>query len=266
MVSERDRILELVKYFNSLGIKVNIGKNRAQGNKGFFKVINGDFRIDVSKDLSDDAVLRTLVHEFSHYIHYINDKTLKSLEFILGENWEEYLDELIELTVDSIPKQTISPLFDAKNTLKSEINELEALLINQNPNFIKGKSNSDIEKKIIKAGYKHLLKYDRVKVSGFLGYKILTIDSVDNLSEDLVLYLKLKSKERMLKRVNSRMSKMNKYYNSPTELLARAFEMYMFNRETVYKKAPNVFLAIENTITSQKILELNNLIQILILN
>ena len=42
------------------------------------------------------------------------------------------------------------------------------------------------------------------------------------------------------------MSRMNKYYNSPTELIARAIEMYIFNRETVYQKAPKVFLEIEN--------------------
>ena len=37
MVSTRNRILNLVDYIESTGIVVNIGKNKAQGNKGFFK-------------------------------------------------------------------------------------------------------------------------------------------------------------------------------------------------------------------------------------
>ena len=266
MVSERDRIIELVRYFNSLGIIVNIGKNKAQGNKGFFKVINNTFRIDISKGLSDNAILKTLVHEFTHYIHYINDKTLKSLQFILGDNWEDYLDELIELTVDSIPQKMISPLFDAKHKLHEEIIELEKTFTEINSNYTKTKNNLEIETTIERAGYKYLLKYDKVKIHGLFGHKILTLDNIENIPKEAELYIRLKSKERALKRVKSRMSRMNKYYNSPTELIARAIEMYIFNRETVYQKAPKVFLEIENTLASKKIKELNQILQILILN
>ena len=40
MVSERNRIIRLKEYFESLGIEVNIGKNKARGNKGFFRGTN----------------------------------------------------------------------------------------------------------------------------------------------------------------------------------------------------------------------------------
>ena len=36
MADKRDRILELTKYIESLGVQVNLGKNKARGNKGIF--------------------------------------------------------------------------------------------------------------------------------------------------------------------------------------------------------------------------------------
>ena len=37
MASERNRILDVLNYVESCGIEVNIGKNKARGNKGFFE-------------------------------------------------------------------------------------------------------------------------------------------------------------------------------------------------------------------------------------
>lgn len=121
MVSDRDRILKLREYLESLGLVVNLGRNKARGNKGFFAVKSEKFRIDLSKDLSDAEALRVLVHEFSHYIHYKNDKTLKSLNFLNAEIDDVLMEELISTTVDLIPKETIKPLFDLRETLKKEI-------------------------------------------------------------------------------------------------------------------------------------------------
>ena len=125
MVSERDRILKLSEYLESLGLVVNLGKNKARGNKGFFAVKSEKFRIDLSKDLSDAEALRVLVHEFSHYIHYKNDKTLKSLSFLNAEINDTLMEELIATTVESIPKETVKPLFELQETLKKEIGVLQ---------------------------------------------------------------------------------------------------------------------------------------------
>lgn len=266
MACKRNRIIDLIEYIESCGVQVNIGKNKAQGNKGFFKVINGTFRIDISKGLSDDVVIRTLVHEFSHYLHYINDKTLKSLEFFAGENWDILIEELIELTVEAIPKASIAPLFEAKDKTLIDIKLLETHLLEINPNYFEEKNTKRLEKELEKAGYLPLLKYDRVKILGLLGYKLITIDNVINISHEAELYLKMKSKERYLKRINSRISRLNKYYNSPTELFARAMEMYVFNRDKVFQKAPEFFSIVERVVVTKKIPELNRLLQILILN
>ena len=117
MVSERDRIIELSRYFNSLGIEVNIGKNKAQGNKGFFKSQGDSFRIDISKGLDDAAILSTLVHEYAHYIHYQYDKSLKALGFLTTNFTDVMQEELLNLTVLSIPKESIKPFFLQKESI-----------------------------------------------------------------------------------------------------------------------------------------------------
>ena len=70
MASERNRILNCVNFLEKQGIRVNIGKNKARGNKGFFKVGRDLYRIDVAKGLDDEVIISTLCHEFSHFIHY----------------------------------------------------------------------------------------------------------------------------------------------------------------------------------------------------
>lgn len=62
---------ELIKYFKSLGIEVYTN-TKARGHQGFF--LNGrnktDARIDISKNVKDERLIPTLLHEFSHYIHW----------------------------------------------------------------------------------------------------------------------------------------------------------------------------------------------------
>lgn len=184
MACQRNRIPELVQYLESLGIEVNIGKNKARGNKGFFKVRNKNFRIDIAKGQDEEAILKTLVHEFAHFVHYSYDKTLQSLDFIIQED-DEITEELIQLTVASIPKSSVEPIFKAKEKIKEEIKET---------------------------------------------------------TEDAARM----SLQKALRRINTRISRLNKYYNSPTELFARAIEMYITNPEEFNIKAPNVANSINN--------------------
>ena len=268
MVSERNRIKELVEYIESHGIQVNIGKNRARGNKGYFKVKNEKFRIDITKGLENDSILRTLVHEFAHYIHYCNDKTLKSLEFIIDDKDELILNELIELTVESIPKENIQPLFKVKNDLKQEINRLANEIKNLVPSFKLSEPNKIIESKINKKPYKYLLKHDVVKVVDFLSVKIFRLSELESYEDDLepvvLNYLKLKSCQRKLNKISTKISKLNKYYNSPTELFARSIEMFVFNPDIVKAKAPNLMIYYQKALDNKKILMLNNIVNICI--
>ncbi len=244
MVSERDRILNLVEYLNSIGIIVNIGKNRARGNKGVFVANNHSWRIDVSKNLSDEEVIGVLAHEYAHYVHYQYDKTLNSLDFFNNDIDDDFLEELIQPTVDLISKKSISPLFELKNSLNNDIR----LLLNQvrvkYPDFMLTKSHKRLLADINRCGLKYLLKNDRVKV--FHGFSFI-LYSIDKLEEDfpfvdaaIKAFLKIKSKQRAIKRINSRISRLNRYYNSPTELFARAFELYVSDRGRLAKIAPDV--------------------------
>ena len=96
-----------------------------------------------------------------------------------------------------------------------------------------------IERKINKQNYKYLLKYDKVKVVSFFSTKILSIQELE-ADEDVLMYLSLKSKQRLLKRVKSKIARFNKYYNQPTELWARSFECYVMERNYFVENCPNL--------------------------
>lgn len=249
MVSKRDRILEIARFLEENGIEINIGKNKARGNKGFFKAQGNRFRIDVAKGLSDDAILSTIVHEFGHYIHYNYDKTLNDLSFVFKDNDLELQEELLQLTVNSIPSENVRPLFEQQDRALKEINDLVSRLRAVYSDFNPSKPYLPIEDAIKKTPLKHLLKYDEVKLIEMFCVKKYSIKS---LSEDdfTSLYLKLKSKQRLLKRLKGRVSKLNRYYNQPTELFARSFEAYFLKNNATSKLAPNVCRAYESFINN----------------
>ena len=143
MDNSRNRIEKFVNYIESQGIVINLAKNKARGNKGLFKVFGSNFRIDISKDINESEILHVLVHEFTHYVHYKYDKSLKSLNFLLGDKEEEYLEDLIQLTVDSIPKTSIEPLFNEKEKINREIKLLSNSIKSEFPNFKISKSDKD---------------------------------------------------------------------------------------------------------------------------
>ena len=240
MASERNRILKIVEYLNSCGIEVKIGKNKARGNKGFFATQGATFRIDIAKGQSEDVVERILTHEFAHYVHYRQDKTLKNLDFIFRDCSDTIMEELISLTVESIPKESVEPLFKCKKELELEICKLENLLKEKNIGLKKDVYFSQIEKKIINSSLKYLLKYDKVKVVECFSTKLYSIDDL-GYDKDIDLYLRLKSKQRFLKRINSKISKLNKYYNSPTELFARSFEYFIYEKIKFKEIAPYTY-------------------------
>ena len=55
---------KLIKYFKSLGLEVYTN-TKARGHQGFFL----KNRIDISKNVKEERIIPTLLHEFTHYIH-----------------------------------------------------------------------------------------------------------------------------------------------------------------------------------------------------
>lgn len=263
MVNQRNVIVELKKYFESLGLVVNIGKTKARGNKGFFLNRGKEnYRIDISSGLDESGVLPTLLHEFAHYIHYEKDSSLTSLDFIFTNLSQKQSDELINVTIENIPKQMAKPLFDLKKDLENEIQKRVTVLQEMYPNFKKSSACSVIENKI-KYPAKYLLKYDNVKVL----FKVYSVNDLKEdfplLRNDFVAYIELKSLQRRLRKVNSRISKLNKYYNQPCELWAHFFELYFTNNEKAVSIAPNLSKIMEDTILSNKIPQITKVSKII---
>ncbi len=254
MDNKGNRTEKLIDFIRSSGIELNYGKNKARGNKGLFIAKNKAFRIDIAKGQEENMGI--LLHEFAHYIHYKYDKTLKSLDFIFPDLDEKTQDELIELTVTLIPKNSVKPFFEQTEILNKDIKELSLKIMAKYPDFKISSPFSPLERKI-PYPLSFLLKYDRVRFAG----KVYSIENAD-LDELTGVYLKLKSRQRALRRVNSRITKLNRYYNSPGELFARCIEMYFTNKEAVAQKAPNVYIMLNNAINSYTVPELAGLAKI----
>lgn len=237
MASERDRILELRKYIESQGISINIAKNKARGNKGVFIRKSNVNRIDISKDLTEKEQLSVLIHEFAHYVHYKYDKTLKSLNFIFGDYDDAVTEELQSITVDCIPKEFAESLFKQKEEAKSEIKNLTNQIKETFSDFRASEPYKRLENGL-RRPIKYLLSYDNIRFFN----KVYSVNNLCELESNLtpceLYYIKLKSKQRLVNRINSRMSKLNKYYNNPSELFARFMESLMLNPERTEKIAP----------------------------
>lgn len=253
MVSERDRILKLKEYLNSLGIEVNIGKTKARGNKGIFIGKKNDFRIDISKELPEDKILPVIIHEFVHYVHYLYDNTLKSLSFVFDEITNELEEELINITVRQIPKDFAASLYEKKNILNSEIKHLASSIKNYYPDFKLSERCKPLERNL-GSPIKYLLKYDRVKIFNKI-YSIHDIADFDNISETQQKYIILKSKQRALSRINSKISRLNKYYNNPSELLARFCELYFLDEQASCTLAPTAVMQFKQSLERKKVPE-----------
>lgn len=237
MVSTRDTVLKLKKYMETCNIDVNIAKNKARGNKGVFVTGNKKYRIDIAKDLNEESILSTLIHEFAHFVHYKYDNTLTSYDFLFQDN-DIIKEELIKISVHYVPKEAAQSLFEAKSEATSQIKKLGSQIKEHYPQFKLSCACKDIEKNL-KSPIKYFLKYDKVKILD----KVYSLDNISekniSISDIEIAYLKLKSKQRILRRINSRILRLNNYYNRPTELIARFVELYYTNNTLARELAPN---------------------------
>ena len=80
------------------------------------------------------------------------------------------------------------------------------------------------------------------------------------LEEQAINYIRLKSKQRILRRISSKSYKLNSYYKRPTELFARFVEGLFIDTQEVSKIAPHTYLVFCSELSKNKYLELADLI------
>lgn len=238
----------LIKYFKSLGLEVHT-QTKARGHQGFYM----KQRIDISKNISQDRVIPTLLHEFAHYVHSriepFMEKTGGTIEVLFSDSEvEQYAKELLVVTnlVDAHSK--CEKLISHKNIIKNKILEYEKVIKQRYPKFLRSKKFKEFDRYIRKSNARYLLKYDRIKlISGFLIKKsqILSIDTIErdftDMPAEFVAYIRLKSCQKRQARINSKISKLKKYYSKPTELFARFVEGLYLYPEMVKNTAPYTY-------------------------
>ena len=118
---------------------------------------------------------------------------------------------------------------------------------------------------IVRSWFTSELTSLRLSLLGFFNSKIYTIDNIKadtKISENEIDYLLLKSKQRALKRINSRISKLNRYYNSNTELFARSVELYVKDKESFKMKAPFLYNKLTEALEKNQVPELTQLVKL----
>ena len=253
---------EMVQYVRSLGLTVNT-TTKARGHQGFFL----KSRIDISSCLAPDRKIEVLIHEFTHYIHAKIDhdisKTHGQLEKLFPNTDIKRLEsELYAVTRHFDRNKGFALLQEKRSNILSEIKKISSDIKVNYPDFKRSEPYKKIEKIIRKTDAKYLLKYDRVKVkNSFFGgtkdFSVFTLDKdFPQFDIDVKNYLILKSKQRMLKRVSSRINRLDKYYKRPTELFARFVEALFVDTNKVTQLAPYAYLVFCRELAGDRYLEL----------
>lgn len=245
---------QLINYFKSLGIEVYTN-TKARGHQGFFL----KNRIDISKNIKEERIIPTLLHEFTHYIHAKIEpdmpKTGGSLEkiFNLGKMDFELNQTLLEGELLAITRfvdehSQCNKLLMHKQQVKHKIKEYENIIKKDYPNFLRSKKFKEFDKYIKKSKARYLLKFDRIKFvsPSFLGLmkkiEIFTIENIEKdfpeIPEAFCSYIRLKSAQKKQTRISARINKLNKYYTKPSELFARLVEGIYLDTEYCLKNAP----------------------------
>lgn len=239
---------ELIKYFRSIGLEVYT-TTKARGHQGFYM----KNRIDVSKNISRNRLIPTLLHEFAHYVHSriepLMERTGGSLRVIFDTDKVDVIEsELLEVTSFVDNQSRCEKLKNYKKLIKDRILDYEKIIKNRYPNFMRSKKFKEFDKYIRKSKAKYLLKYDRIKlVSGML-FKKVEVFTIDNIEKDFTdmppefaAYIRLKSCQKRQSRVSSKINRLQKYYSKPTELFARFIEGLYLDPYQVKMTAPQTY-------------------------
>ena len=210
-------------------------------------------RIDISKNISNDRIIPTLLHEFAHYVHAQMEpfmvKTGGSLE-VLFDTPDAccYANELLKVTNFVDKHSKCEKLLQHKNVIKNKILEYENIIKNRYPKFMRSKKFKEFDKFIKKSKAKYLLKYDRIKLLSGMFFRKTEIFSIDNIENDFpdmpiefAAYIRLKSCQKKQSRISAKINRLNKYYSKPTELFARFVEGLYLDSETTKILAPHTY-------------------------
>lgn len=258
---------ELIKYFETLGLKVHT-TTKARGHQGFFL----KNRIDISKNTPENRIVPTLLHEFTHYIHSKIEpemiKTGGTIEKIFASDNPKYFEELVKVTNFVDQNSLCIKLYEHRDRVKEKINSQEKIIKHYYPKFQRSKKFKEFDKYIKKSNARYLLKYDRVKlvIGGFFK-KNIKMYSIDNIEKDFTdmpiayaAYIRLKSLQKKQSRISSRINRYKKYYENPTELFARLVEGLYLDKEWVEAIAPNVTKQFYNLLNAGYYRELQNIL------
>lgn len=307
---------ELIKYFKSLGIEVYTN-TKARGHQGFF--LNN--RIDISKNVKEERIIPTLLHEFAHYIHNKLEpgmvKTGGSLDVLFDCHCEGATPEVMQKKIffklphrftnctdandfNCVQKKAIPlvllpsnliveellqvtnfidenslclKLKAHKEQIKKKIKAQEDIIKQYYPNFMRSKKFKEFDKYIKKSKAKYLLKYDRVKFITPHIFKMLkkeeifTITRIEQDFPDMprafCAYIRLKSFQKKQARISTRINKLNKYYQKPSELFARLVECIYIDKARALALAPYLSQRFFELLEQGYYFELKNVFEIL---
>ncbi len=248
---------ELIKYFKSLGIDVHTS-TKARGYQGFYL----KNRIDISKNIPSERIVPTLLHEFAHYVHSkiepFMGKTGGSIEALFDTSETAvYTEELLKVTHFVDKHSKCEKLLEHKKIIKEKILVYEKIIKQRYPNFMRSKKFKEFDKYIKKSDAKYLLKYDRIKLISGVFFKKTKVYTIDNIEHDFpempiefAAYIRLRSCQKRQSRIASKINKLNKYYNKPTELFARFIEGLYLDSVTIQRLAPNTYNKFYDLLTS----------------
>src|SRR5574344_251547 len=262
MDSTRNEIKkQLIKYYQSLGLTVKTS-TKALGHQGFFRLN----RIDVSKNLKDERVIPTLLHEFAHYVVYKISPLCNDLSPIFRKSDDIMYKELISVTNLVDKYSTFQTLLKEKVNVQDLISKYESTIKQTYPKFKRSEKFKEFDKYSKKSDCKYLLKHDAVRVIHWFSYKTYSIMNIEqdfpNMPQEFVAYLKLKSCQRKQSSISRRINKLNKYYNQPTELFARFIEGLYLDKEETTRLAPNTTEIFKQLLNENYYPEINKLLGI----
>ena len=226
----------LIKYFKSLGLTVHTG-TKARGHQGFFL----KNRIDISRNIPENRVVPTLLHEFAHYIHSKLEpdmnKTGGSLEVLFKSNNPIYKEELIKVTNFVDNNSLCVRLYEHKDRVKTKIKEYESIVKHYYPKFMSSKKFKEFDRYIKRSNARYLLKYDRVQlIEGGFFRKTTKLYSIDNIEKDFtdmppafVAYIRLRSYQKKQARISARINKYKKYYETYYSVSIKYIKIIYFN-------------------------------------
>lgn len=258
----------LTDYIKATGTDVRLN-TKARGHHGF---CTGK-RIDVSKNLSDEKTVEVLIHEFAHYSHFLlepalirtggNLSVLFDMPDIDGLKVE--LRAVTELVYDMRPLEKITAL---KCSNDEEVRILRTAVKAVYPDFKSSEKFPPFIKYARKSNARWLLKYDVVKIPGFLFFqpKLISVKTLDDdfpgMPEVFKNYLRLKSAQRRGRRLSSRIRAINSYLDKPGELFARFVQAYVLYPERTRSLAPRASAIFEKLLSTDFYPGLKNFLEL----